>query len=421
MHVALRILTYSSGPITATATVIIFFSMPGLQSEVSTKERLLRFDGFGGILSVCWPVPLLFALQEAGIDYEWKSGVIIGTLVAGIALLFLFGLYESTVSHERKVDPMLPTRFITDPATGLLILSMFLLGMPFLVMFIQLPQRFQGVNFTSAERAGILLLPMTLLTPIGAMIAGAMLGRNFPAEYMLIGSTAIISIGIGLFSSLPTDSHVANETYAYEVITGLGLGLASPPYFMMLYTSVDEKDAPIGTGTLNMVRTLGGAVAVAICTALHHSVLRNDLFTFLSPEQISAIEDSSTAIAQLSPHTREELGRVFGRSYNKQFQVMLAFTLLNFLVSIALAIVRKKKGIFGKMPVRKEVNEFMKSVKKEEGGSLRERESDAKQETQVNEMDAQERPSRREPDNEVSASVSDSVIPTSQPGEAEKK
>lgn len=62
--------------------------------------------------------------------------------------------------------------------------------------------------------------------------------------------------------------------------------------------------------------------------------------------------------------------------------MILGFTLLNFLIAIVLAIVRKKKGIFGKIPVRTLENEFTTSEKKEEkegsskGGVLKEREVD---------------------------------------------
>lgn len=287
--------------------------MPGLDDGKSSKERLRGFDIVGGVLSVSWPIPLLFGLQEAGVHYEWKSGIIIGTLVTGGALLLLFGLYETWISSRTKIDALFPVRFLKNPVTVVTLLSMFLLGMPFYAMFIQLPQRFQGVNFTSAERAGILLLPVTLLTPVGAIVGGA-LGKWIAAEYILLAATATISIGIGLLSSLSNDAHFTNETYAYEIITGFGLGLASPTYFVFLYTSIDEKDKSVGTGSLNTVRTLGGAVAVAACTALHHGMLKNGLADFLSPEDISSVKESNVAIQKLAKEDRERLGRVFGRS-----------------------------------------------------------------------------------------------------------
>lgn len=56
---------------------------------------------------------------------------------------------------------------------------------------------------------------------------------------------------------------------------------------------------------------------------------------------------------------------------------MLAFALLNFLVAIALAVIRKRTGTFGKMPVRTE-NEFTNRVVGSEGaaGSNKEEDTD---------------------------------------------
>jgi hypothetical protein len=293
--------------------------------------------------------------------------VIIGTLVAGIILLLLFGLYEAVLSRKTKINAILPIRFLTNPPLALQLLSMFLMGMPTYVVFIQLPQRFQGVNFTSAERAGILLLPVSLLTPVGAMISGSLFGKKImgkaiATEYLLLLSAIIISTGIGMLSSLPVDSHIWNGTYGYEIVVGFGIGFASPPYFPLLNTCVEEKDVAVGIGIMNMLRTLGGAVAVAICSALHHSMLRNKLAIFLDSEQINAVEQSDAAIAQLPEQSRVLIGKVFGQSYNRQFQVTLAFALLNVLVVVALIVVRKRKGIFGMVPVRNEENEFMKKA-----------------------------------------------------------
>ncbi|KAF2792728.1 MFS general substrate transporter [Melanomma pulvis-pyrius CBS 109.77] len=373
-----RWIFWINGPIVATSSALIFFSMPGLSDGKSNRDRIRSFDIVGGVLSISWPIPLLFALQEGGAVYEWKSGVIIGTLITGLALFFLFGFYETWISYKTAREAIFPIKFLTNPAMALLLLSMFLLGMPFYAAVVQLPQRFQSVNFTTAERAGILLLPVTLLSPVGAMFAGGVIGKKAPPEATLIFGSAVVCIGIGLLSSLSVDAHFSNVTYAYQIITGFGQGLSSPPYFMLLYTSIDEKDVSVGTGALNMARTLGGCVAIAICSALHHSVLRSKLPAFLTSEQIALVEETSAYAAKMPAETRKDLGEVFGDSYNKQFQVMLGFACLNLLVTIVLALVRKRQGIFGHMPVRKLENEFMKAAeekKDEEEGNVDEEEA----------------------------------------------
>jgi hypothetical protein len=96
--------------------------MPGLNDGKSNKDRLRSFDIGGGILSVCWPIPLLFALQEGGVHYEWSSGVIIGTLTAGLVALLMFGSYEAWITHKTNKEPIFPFRFLYFPPMALLLL-----------------------------------------------------------------------------------------------------------------------------------------------------------------------------------------------------------------------------------------------------------------------------------------------------------
>jgi MFS family permease len=194
------------------------------------------------------------------------------------------------------------------------------LGFAFYVVFVQLPQRFQGVNFTSAERAGILLLPATVVTPIGTMVSGLAV-KKVPVEIILICSTVIVCVGIGLLSSLPTYSHLWPGLYGYEVITGIALGLASTPYYILVATSIPEKDIAVGTGALNMVRTLGGCVAVAICSAIHREHLNEELSKLLSREEISEMQSSISLISNLPDAVRGRVGVIFGNSCKSQFHL----------------------------------------------------------------------------------------------------
>lgn len=52
---------------------------------------------------------------------------------------------------------------------------------------------------------------------------------------------------------------------------------------------------------------------------------------------------------------------------------MLGFAALNFIISIVLALVRKKMGLFGSVPVRREQNEFTQAA---EGSSAKPKEKD---------------------------------------------
>lgn len=82
-----------------------------------------KFDFVGSFLSICWLIPILFALQEGGSHYAWSSSEIIGTLVGGIVALITFVAYETWLQHQNSArEPVFPVKFIRDPMQGLLLL-----------------------------------------------------------------------------------------------------------------------------------------------------------------------------------------------------------------------------------------------------------------------------------------------------------
>jgi hypothetical protein len=101
---------------------VLFFSMPTFDDGKTNSQRIRELDSLGGALSVCWPIPLIFALQEAGVSHPWSSGVIIGPLVVGIALLIIFGLYEAWISSRTKKDPIFPIHFLRNTPMALTLL-----------------------------------------------------------------------------------------------------------------------------------------------------------------------------------------------------------------------------------------------------------------------------------------------------------
>ena len=96
-----------------------------------------------------------------------------------------------------------------------------------MTVVIELPQRFQSVDFSSALDAGIRVLPYTLTVALGSIVT-----RNFTAKkrvppiYVLAVSTGLQIIGIGLLYSVVGSPGTPPSMYGYEVLAGLGVGLS---------------------------------------------------------------------------------------------------------------------------------------------------------------------------------------------------
>ncbi|KAJ5518384.1 Major facilitator superfamily domain general substrate transporter [Penicillium expansum] len=345
-HTTWRWVFFLNGPGVAISLLILVPAIPNLGEKMIEKEKLRRIDVIGGLLSLAWPILLIFALEEGGQAYPWKSSVIIGTLVGSGVGIFVFGFYEQHVQKQAKQEPMLPIGLLKIPALCLKIIIMFTMGGCFYAAIILLPQRFQAVNGISAERAGINLLPFTIVSPVFSGLCGVLLAKyQKSVGPVLFISSVFTVVGIAMLGTLSSDtSGLEPKVYGFELILAIGLGLMMPPIFFFIKVEYDDSDFAAIMGATNTARTLGGCVAVAICSAILHADLKSHLNSFLSPSQIEAVLSSTSGGSTLTAHDKIKLQQVYGASYNTQFRALLAFAGLNLLSAAVLLFDRRRKA-----------------------------------------------------------------------------
>lgn len=146
MRTFLLITVSISGPVCAVLLLILLPAMPADKTGLMGKKSLARIDVIGGLLSVVWAIPFVFAIQEGGAAFPWNSAVIIGTLTGGTVGCVLFLCWEKYLGSSGKQDQVLPTWMLTDPIVSLVLLSVMLFGFAFFSAVLLLPQRFQAVN-----------------------------------------------------------------------------------------------------------------------------------------------------------------------------------------------------------------------------------------------------------------------------------
>lgn len=112
---------------------------------------------------------------------------------------------------------------------------------------INIPQRFQTVNMTTATGAGIRMFTLLLLSPVATAFAGVLVSKlRVPPLYILFLGGCLQTIGIGLFSSLDSSTPILPAQYGYQVILGLGFGFNLSTILMMVPLVVTERDQGMG-------------------------------------------------------------------------------------------------------------------------------------------------------------------------------
>jgi EmrB/QacA subfamily drug resistance transporter len=228
----------------------------------SRDEEAKGFDVPGAVLVTGGLMALVFALVK-GNAYGWQSGRTILMLVLAAVLIGLFVRVQLQAS-----TPLVPFRlFKSQTLLGADIGAIFV-GAGIFAMFFFLILWMQVVNGWSPVKSGLAFLPMPVLIGVSASISSQLLGRIGPRPLLSVGPAVA---AVGMFTlGLRLEPH---STYLGVVLPSLALvALGMGSTFVALTSSavagVPHEDAGIASALLNAGQQVGGALGLAILTAV---------------------------------------------------------------------------------------------------------------------------------------------------------
>ncbi|KAK4161241.1 major facilitator superfamily domain-containing protein [Cladorrhinum sp. PSN259] len=365
-HTTWRWVFWLNGPGGLIAITIIFISIPfgfpysggGIDLEkqqfwktLTREKKWKRFDFLGAFASLAASILVVFALEQGGVVYNWDSAAIITPFALSGVFWVVFVLWERRASLSLKkgaadTEPLFPWRLACNRLVLGLLLNAFLTGFPFMAALINIPQRFQVLNGTTAVNAGLRMLPLLLCSPVATTISGWLLSKfKLPPLYVLILGCALQAIGIGLFSSLPvSDSRIRPAQYGYQVIMGFGFGFNLGTLVMMVPLVVKQADMAVTMGSVTQIRVLGGTIGLAACSAMLSSHVASSTSHLLTAAQQDALLKSFQSIRFLSPEQQVKVREIYGEGYNQQMRSMLYFTLAA-IVSLTLLVEKNPRRL----------------------------------------------------------------------------
>ncbi|KAI0097180.1 major facilitator superfamily transporter [Nemania sp. FL0031] len=355
-HTTWRWVFFLNGPGGILAAALVAFSIPfGFPYGKSNKffrtmiesKAWKRIDFLGALLSLAASILLVFALQQGGVAYSWNSSAIIASFVVSGLLWIGFVLWERKLSLQPIVcEPLFPWRLAKNRFILGLLINGFLTGFPFMAAIINIPQRLQTVNSTTAIGAGIRLLPLLLLSPVASALSGLFISKmGVPPLYLLIIGGSLQTIGVGLFSSLDSSNlAIPPAQYGYQVIMGLGFGCNLSTILIMVPMIVGEKDIPVSMASVTQIRVLGGTIGLATCSAILVNYIKDNASKFLTPDQIAAILLSSSNISSLGQEMQSRTRMLFAEAYSQQMRTMLYFSIAS-LFSLLLLVEKRPRRV----------------------------------------------------------------------------
>jgi EmrB/QacA subfamily drug resistance transporter len=206
----------------------------------------------------------LFALTYGLIEANakgWTSPEILALFAVAAVGFVVFIVLE-----KRQRAPMLDLSLFRNRTFAGANATMALVALSMFGVFFYVSLFVQNVLGFSPVQAGAAFLPMTLCIIFIAPIAGK-LSDLVGARWLMSGGMLLVSISLVLFSLLDEGSSFWNLLPAL-VVGGTGIAMAMTPTTAAAMSSVPVDKAGVGSGVLNSMRQVGGALGVAIMGAI---------------------------------------------------------------------------------------------------------------------------------------------------------
>jgi EmrB/QacA subfamily drug resistance transporter len=234
--------------------VAVLLGVRLLPESYGARERL---DLVGVGLITAGVASLVWALSRAS-NVGWSSTEVVGTLVAGAALLVVFVAWESSVG-----EPMVPPALFAARDFAIGNITTFLMSGAIFAGGLLVTEEFQLARHYSPVGAGLHLLPFFATPMLVSPLAGALSDR--------IGRRPIIVVGLGLLTagfvwvawrgSLRT-SWI--ELVIALLIAGVGISMALPTVPTAVLSAVPAQDMGKASGINYMAQRFGAVFGVAI-------------------------------------------------------------------------------------------------------------------------------------------------------------
>jgi len=276
-------------PVGAVTVAAIGFLVP------ETSKVKGKIDFAGALTATFGSTALVYGFISAA-ENSWVSLPTIGSFIAAVLLFTLFVWIESKVA-----EPLLRLSILRPkPRQGGLLVMAAVVGMHFASLFLIL-QYFQQVLGLNPLLAGFAYMPLTITVFSVSQFVPRMVIRFGVRNLMMAGCILVAASVIG-FSRLNSNSTYWGDVIFPLILHSVGAAFVFTPGSIIVLEGVDDQDAGIASGVLQVSQQIGGAVGIAAIVSIYTASLKPHDFSsglsnaFLAAAGISVLAAIITKI-----------------------------------------------------------------------------------------------------------------------------
>jgi len=310
--------------------IVITFLLDLYSPWITLFEGLRSVDWLGIVTITGATTMLLLGLQLGGVLYPWNSARVICLLLfSGI----IYGIFILT--QYLSPSPIVPLSIFSHPSNLSALAVCFFDAFVINSIVYTMPLYFQAVLRQTPLQSGILMLAFAIPLSTTSACSGWIMERTGRFLEMLRLGLVLITLGVGLFISLPPYIDYG-KIIPYLIIPGIGFGPNFHAPLLALQTKLKDEDVALGTATFGFVRMLSGAMGIVFGQIAYQSRMHEHIKELVNAgieeRLIQAMEKGSTisgsiAIGGLSA---TQIGVVRGAMIDSLRRAWILYTVTSF-------------------------------------------------------------------------------------------
>ncbi len=313
------------------------------KAQPANEKHPAPIDYRGTVLITGGMGLLVLGLQQSAV-WGWGGGATWACIVAGLAILAAFVLYELRIEN-----PLLRLEVFRDRAFSVDNVILFLLMIPFVPLFFFASMYAQISLGESASETGLYLLIFFAGFAVASQWGGRILDKVGARPSVVLGC-AVAAVGFYLWGQ-SLDNLSVSEQWYYIVLAGAGVGLVLSPANTDALNRVPSSRYGEATGITQTVRNFGSSLGLAVlgsvlilqnrsnveATAAEHGVSKGT-----ADEIADAISQGAGAGEEGALHVGGKVGKVveaipqdFAMATQKVFYAFAAVMAVAFVVALA--------------------------------------------------------------------------------------
>ncbi|MGW5739758.1 MULTISPECIES: MDR family MFS transporter [Streptomyces] len=288
-HLSWRWVFYINAPLGAVALVVV-----GLGIRLKRERSKAKIDYPGAALLVTSVLALTLLSTWGGNNYAWLSPEILGLVAVAVLAFAWFVRVE-----KRAEEPLIPPRLFRNRNFTVVQVLSLLVGAVMFGATNYLPQYMQFVKGMSPTASGMLLLPLMFGMLAVQITVGRLISKTGKYRiYPILGGVFSVA-GTLVLLLLQVDTPVALVS-GLTLVLGIGLGFMMQSTVLITMNSAEPRDMGAASGSVTLIRTLGGSLGVAALGAVYVNNLAGELTARLgSAEGKKLSEDGSSMTPEL--------------------------------------------------------------------------------------------------------------------------